>query len=52
MSMFTEYGITKEEYKAMTRQTEENNYLQFGFTLADLDNKMNEDGYTIEDFTK
>lgn len=51
MSMFREYGITKNEFKAMQKQTEEENYLQFGFTLEDLNNKMTEDGLTIEDFT-
>lgn len=51
MSMFREYGITLEEYKTMTRQTEEKNYLQYGFTLADLTDKMTEDGVNVNDFT-
>lgn len=50
MSMFREYGITKEEYNTMKRQTEEKNYLQYGFTYADLKDKMTEDGLTENDF--
>ena len=50
MSMFREYGITLEEYKTMQRQTEEKNYMQYGFTLADLTDKMTEDGLTVNDF--
>lgn len=51
MSMFTMYSITKEEYFKMQRQTDENNYLQYGFTFADLEEKMTEDGLTVNDFT-
>lgn len=51
MSMFTSYSITKEEYFEMQKQTDEQNYLQYGFTLEDLNNKMTEDGLTVEDFT-
>ena len=51
MSMFTEYGLTLEEMQTMKRQTEEENFLQFGFTFAELKDRMTEDGLTEEDFT-
>lgn len=50
MSMFREYGITKEEFKAMQNKTEEDCYMQYGFTFEDLMQKMTEDGFTAEDF--
>lgn len=50
MSMFTSYSITKEEYFEMMRQTDEENYLQYGFTFTDLINKMTDDGLTVNDF--
>lgn len=50
MSMFREYGITLEEYKTMQRQTDEQNYMQYGFTLADLTDKMTDDGVSVNDF--
>ena len=51
MSMFTMYSITKNEYYKMQKQTEEENYLQYGFTYEDLMQKMTEDGFKAEDFT-
>ena len=50
MSMFTMYSITLAEMQTMKAQTEEENFLQFGFTLADLNEQMKADNLTENDF--